>query len=78
MLKLRTSSKSPRSPGSRVESPCQKNTQERYHTEVFKTHVNTSRSIDEVKKKLEMMSSKGGVKMTGKYFKKEADIPSKL
>lgn len=44
----------------------------------MKTNVNTSRNIDDVKKKLQTLSTKAPIKLNSKYFKKETDIQGKL
>ena len=40
--------------------------------------MNTSKNIDEVKKKLMTLSTKNPFKYNGKYFKKEGDVEGKL
>jgi hypothetical protein len=44
----------------------------------MKINVNTSRNIDDVKRKLQTLSTKAPIKLNSKYFKKEAAVEDKL
>jgi len=73
-MKIRWESKSPKN---RSKSPAYREVDsKKMAKDMFQTNINTSRNIDDVKKKLQ--TYKIPIRLNSKYFKKELNINDKL